>query len=144
MLVARERESRVDHEHLASGLVDGHVLADLAEAAQRDDPEGVAHLDECMRVRLGTWAEARAEDVECEQVVVEPLAVDCDIAALLDERIQGGKRRIIGSPSIVSVRSPSTTVSSIVCPLQAEAAASESHRHSRSSARPEAARPRQS
>ena len=45
MLVAREREARIDHEHLSPGLVHGHVLADLAEAAERDDPEGVAHLD---------------------------------------------------------------------------------------------------
>ena len=38
MLVAREREAGVDDDDRAVGLVDGHVLADLAEAAERDDP----------------------------------------------------------------------------------------------------------
>jgi hypothetical protein len=37
MLVAREREPGVDDEDLAVALVRGHVLADLAEAAERDD-----------------------------------------------------------------------------------------------------------
>ena len=44
VLVAREGEARVDDEDLARGLVHGHVLADLAEAAERDDPQRVAHL----------------------------------------------------------------------------------------------------
>ena len=39
MLVAREREPRVDDDDLAAELVDRHVLADLAEAAERDDPQ---------------------------------------------------------------------------------------------------------
>ena len=39
VLVARERESRVDDDDLVADLVDGHVLADLAEAAERDDPQ---------------------------------------------------------------------------------------------------------
>ena len=43
MLVAREREPRVDDEDLVPELVHGHVLADLTEAAERDDPERVAH-----------------------------------------------------------------------------------------------------
>ena len=38
MLVARKREPRVDHERLASELEDGHVLADLAESAERYHP----------------------------------------------------------------------------------------------------------
>ena len=38
MLVAREREPGVDDDDRAVGLVDGHVLADLAEAAERNDP----------------------------------------------------------------------------------------------------------
>ncbi len=37
MLVPRERKPRVDDEDRSVGLVDGHVLADLAEAAERDD-----------------------------------------------------------------------------------------------------------
>ncbi len=43
VLVAREREARVDDDDLAVGLEDGHVLADLAEAAKRDDPGGSGH-----------------------------------------------------------------------------------------------------
>ena len=38
MLVAREREPGVDDDDRAVRLVDGHVLADLAEAAERNDP----------------------------------------------------------------------------------------------------------
>ena len=38
VLVAREREPRVDHDRLPAELEDGHVLADLAEAAERDHP----------------------------------------------------------------------------------------------------------
>ena len=38
MLVAREREPGVDDDDRSVRLVDGHVLADLAEAAERDDP----------------------------------------------------------------------------------------------------------
>ena len=44
MLVAREREPRVDDDQLARRLVHGHVLADLAEAAERDDAQRVAHV----------------------------------------------------------------------------------------------------
>jgi len=43
VLVARERDAGVDDDPLVAELVDGHVLADLAEAAERDDPEGVRH-----------------------------------------------------------------------------------------------------
>src|SRR5438477_502672 len=43
VLVAREREARVDDDDLAVGLEDGHILADLAEAAKRDDPGGSGH-----------------------------------------------------------------------------------------------------
>ena len=46
VLVARERETRVDDDHLSPGLVDRHVLADLAEAAERDDAQRVAHRGE--------------------------------------------------------------------------------------------------
>ena len=44
MLVAREREPRVDDDDLAARLVHGHVLADLAETAERDDAQRVAHV----------------------------------------------------------------------------------------------------
>ena len=43
VLVPRERESRVDQDALPVELVEGHVLADLAEPAERDDAERVAH-----------------------------------------------------------------------------------------------------
>jgi hypothetical protein len=39
MLVSREGEPGIHDEQLAGRLVDGHVLADLAEAAERDDPK---------------------------------------------------------------------------------------------------------
>ena len=41
VLVAREREARVDHHDLAAELEDRHVLSDLSEAAERDDPQSV-------------------------------------------------------------------------------------------------------
>ena len=43
VLVARERKPRVDEDPLTVELVEGHVLTDLAEPAERDDPECVAH-----------------------------------------------------------------------------------------------------
>ena len=43
VLVAREREAGVDQDALPVELVQGHVLADLAEPAERDDAERVAH-----------------------------------------------------------------------------------------------------
>ena len=39
VLVAREREARVDHDPLVADLEHGHVLADLAEPAERDDAQ---------------------------------------------------------------------------------------------------------
>ncbi len=41
----RERQPGVHHHHAAAVLDDGHVLADLAQAAQRQDAEGVSHLN---------------------------------------------------------------------------------------------------
>ena len=43
MLVAREGEAGVDDDDVVAVLVDHHVLPDLAEAAERDDPERVRH-----------------------------------------------------------------------------------------------------
>jgi hypothetical protein len=48
VLVARKREPGVDDDEIAAVLVDGHVLADLAETAEWDDPQ--AHARECIRV----------------------------------------------------------------------------------------------
>ena len=42
-LVAREAEARIDQDPLAVLLDHGHVLADLAETAERDDPNGRRH-----------------------------------------------------------------------------------------------------
>ena len=43
VLVPRERKARIDDDRLAVSLVDSHVLADLAEAAEGDDPSGSGH-----------------------------------------------------------------------------------------------------
>ena len=53
VLVARERQAGVDDDDLALALVDGHVLADLAEAAEGDDPAGSVHIGSSLRRRLG-------------------------------------------------------------------------------------------
>ena len=41
MLVAGKGEACVDDDDLAAELEDGHVLANLADPAERDDPKGV-------------------------------------------------------------------------------------------------------
>jgi hypothetical protein len=43
VLVPRERQAGVDDDDVPPALVDGHVLADLAEAPERDDPAGFSH-----------------------------------------------------------------------------------------------------
>ena len=43
VLVAREREPGVDHETAAVALDHRHVLSHLAEAAERDDADGITH-----------------------------------------------------------------------------------------------------
>ena len=43
VLVARERQAGVHDDDLALALVDGHVLADLAEPAEGHDPAGCVH-----------------------------------------------------------------------------------------------------
>ena len=43
VLVAREREPGVDDDRIVAVLVDGHVLADLAEAAERNDSHRFGH-----------------------------------------------------------------------------------------------------
>ena len=45
VLVAREREARVDDHDVVAVLVDGHVLADFAEPAERHDPEDPVHRE---------------------------------------------------------------------------------------------------
>ena len=50
MLVAREREAGVDDDDARSPMLEhGHVLADLAEAAERDDAEDPVHQAQCTR-----------------------------------------------------------------------------------------------
>ena len=53
VLVPREGEAGVDDDDLPLALVDGHVLADLAEPAQGHDPAGCVHLFLSLRRRLG-------------------------------------------------------------------------------------------
>jgi hypothetical protein len=52
VLVARERKAGVDHEHVTVGLEGRHVLADLAETAERDDPQRVSGHPESLVRRL--------------------------------------------------------------------------------------------
>ena len=51
VLVAREGDPGVDDYRLAPVLEDGHVLADLAETAERDDATGFTgrHYSEFIR-----------------------------------------------------------------------------------------------
>jgi hypothetical protein len=51
VLVAREREACIDHDGLAAGLEHGHVLADLAESAERDDSGASGHRRSLERER---------------------------------------------------------------------------------------------
>ena len=43
LLGGREAQPGVDHDDAPAVLDDGHVLADLAHASQREDPQGAAH-----------------------------------------------------------------------------------------------------
>ena len=43
VLVPREGEPGIDDDDRAVALVDGHVLPDLAEAPEGDDPAAVSH-----------------------------------------------------------------------------------------------------
>ena len=45
VLVTRKRKPCVDDDHLAVGFEDGHVLADLAEAAEGDDSDASRHWE---------------------------------------------------------------------------------------------------
>ena len=49
VLVPREGEPGVDDDDLAVELVDGHVLADLADAAERNDPQSVPRHQRILR-----------------------------------------------------------------------------------------------
>ncbi len=49
MLVARESEARVDDDDLAVELEDGHVLADFADAAERNDAKSVRSHQRILR-----------------------------------------------------------------------------------------------
>jgi hypothetical protein len=52
VLVARKREPGVHEDDRAVALVRGHVLADLTEAAERDDPARFGH-SESLSGRIG-------------------------------------------------------------------------------------------
>ena len=47
-VVARELDAAVEHDDLAAVLDGGHVLADLAEAPEGDDPYGVFTHGGCL------------------------------------------------------------------------------------------------
>jgi hypothetical protein len=53
VLVPREREPGVDDDRSSVVLVDGHVLADLAEPAERDDPDRIHPLSLRLVGRFG-------------------------------------------------------------------------------------------
>jgi hypothetical protein len=42
-LGVRKRQAGVEQQQASAALEDGHVLAHLAEPAQRDDPNGIWH-----------------------------------------------------------------------------------------------------
>ena len=77
MLVPREREPRVDDDDLAAVLEDGHVLADLAEAAERDDADAIHPLS------VGAAAALDAGGLE----QLEPLEAAADRLALVLGRV---------------------------------------------------------
>ena len=52
VLVPREGEPGIDDDDRAVALVDGHVLPDLAETPEGDDPAAVSHRAQSRR-RLG-------------------------------------------------------------------------------------------
>ena len=52
VLVPREGEPGIDDDDRAIALVDGHVLPDLAQAPEGDDPAAVSH-GPSLRRRLG-------------------------------------------------------------------------------------------
>ena len=58
VLVAREREPGVDDEAAAVALDHRHVLSHLAEAAERDDADGISHGAQCMvlAIRAAAWS----------------------------------------------------------------------------------------
>ena len=94
VLVARERETGVHDDDLVAELVDGHVLADLAEPAERDDPQRVAHRTESTDVRADEPSALEREDVHGERVAVHPLGMDRDGIVLVGEGVEGRERTI--------------------------------------------------
>ena len=91
VLVAREGEPRVDDDDLVPELVDGHVLADLAEAAERDDPQRVAH-GLSLRASARRARSLEREDVDGEQVAVDTLGMQCDVPPALGQIVERGHR----------------------------------------------------
>jgi hypothetical protein len=61
VLVAREREARVDDDDAALGLYDHHVLADLAQAAKRDETGRSGHKARPGRLQGRRRARGRCE-----------------------------------------------------------------------------------
>ena len=80
LLVARERESGVHDDDLAVDLVDHGVLADLAEAAERNDPQNLVRHRGSISPRLerpwiplsGVARKAAVHENECMPVAPAP------------------------------------------------------------------------
>ena len=108
MLVAREREARVDDDALVADLEHGHVLPDLAEAAERDDPQAVCHASESTdgsrrRNRRPGVSQHPASRDPCR--LVEPLGGERRVAVEVREQVeQPARRRAPGrlAPSTVA------------------------------------------
>ena len=91
VLVAREGETGVHDDDLVPELVDGHVLADLAEAAERNDPQRVAH-GLSLRASARRARSLEREDVDGEQVAVDTLGMQCDVSLALGQIVERGHR----------------------------------------------------
>ena len=109
MLVAREREPGVDDDHLAGDLEHGHVLADLAEAPERDDPQDVV----CHRAKHTDAAggcspsdgDEQAEPLEATAHAARPRRPSRRPAAVDDRRPGGPAGSAPPSPQSGSSRS---------------------------------------
>ena len=84
VLVAREREAGVDHEAAAVALDHRHVLSHLAEAAERDDADGVGHRVPVYGADAGAVVELGGDE-QPEAVEAGPHLLDL-VLGRLDER----------------------------------------------------------
>src|SRR6185503_20630636 len=98
VLVTRERETRVDDDALVADLEDGHVLPDLAESAERDDPQAVRHASESTDgSRRGNRRPGDSEGPPLRDPgrLVEPLGGERRVPVELREQVEQPARRPI-------------------------------------------------